>query len=305
MSLASPPSLFDRARVVRNRDRASSRFRDYAFLKERESNQLLERLRDTSRDFDRALDLGAHDGQACEALLESGKVKEIIALESAPQMVARLRQSGVNVVQGSEDFLPFDPESFDLVASLLSLHWANDLPGVLTQIRTVLKPDGLFLGCLFGGDTLPELRAALIEAESEITGGVSPRLSPLPGLQDVAGLLQRAGFALPVADVDDVIVRYSHPMKLLEDLKGMGEQAAFAKRDGQERRPLSRRLLARISEIYFDRFSDPDGKVRATFKIIWMSGWAPHASQPKPLKPGSGKFSLAQAVKQAGEDSSD
>ncbi len=305
MSLAPPPSLFDRARVTRNRDRASSRFRDYAFLKDRESTQLLERLRDTSRDFERALDLGAHDGQASEALLETGKVKEIIALEAAPQMVERLHRRGVSAIEGSEDFLPFDPENFDLVVSLLSLHWANDLPGVLAQIRTVLKPDGLFLGCLFGGDTLPELRAALIEAESEITGGVSPRLSPLPGLQDIAGLLQRAGFALPVADVDEVTVRYSHPMKLLEDLKGMGEQAAFAKREGQERRPLSRRILTRMSEIYFDRFSDPDGKIRATFKIIWMSGWAPHESQPKPLKPGSGKFSLADAVKRAGEDSSD
>ena len=305
MSLAPPPSLFDRARVTRNRDRASSRFRDYAFLKDRESTQLLERLRDTSRDFERALDLGAHDGQASEALLESGKVKEIIALEGAPQMVERLHRRGVSAIEGSEDFLPFDPENFDLVVSLLSLHWANDLPGVLAQIRTVLKPDGLFLGCLFGGDTLPELRAALIEAESEITGGVSPRLSPLPGLQDIAGLLQRAGFALPVADVDEVTVRYSHPMKLLEDLKGMGEQAAFAKREGQERRPLSRRILSRMSEIYFERFSDPDGKVRATFKIIWMSGWAPHESQPKPLKPGSGQYSLADAVKRAGEDSSD
>ncbi len=305
MSLAPPPSLFDRARVTRNRDRASSRFRDYAFLKDRESTQLLERLRDTSRDFERALDLGAHDGQASEVLLESGKVKEIIALEEAPLMIERLRRAGVTAMQGSEDFLPFDPENFDLVVSLLSLHWANDLPGVLSQVRTVLKPDGLFLGCLFGGDTLPELRAALIEAESEITGGVSPRLSPLPGLQDIAGLLQRAGFALPVADVDEVTVRYSHPMKLLEDLKGMGEQAAFAKREGQERRPLSRRILSRMSEIYFERFSDPDGKVRATFKIIWMSGWAPHESQPKPLKPGSGKFSLADAVKRAGEDSSD
>ena len=305
MSLAPPPRLFDRARVTRNRDRASSRFRDYAFLKGRESTQLLERLHDTSRDFEHALDLGAHDGQAPEALVQSGKVKDITALDGAATMAARLRETGINVVEGDEDSLPFDRESFDLVVSLLSLHWANDLPGVMTQIRSVLKPDGLFLGCLFGGDTLPELRAALIEAESELTGGVSPRLSPLPGLQDIAGLLQRAGFALPVADVDQVTVRYSHPMKLLEDLKGMGEQAAFAKREGQERRPLSRRLLARMSDIYVERFSDPDGKVRATFKIIWMSGWAPHESQPKPLKPGSGKFSLADAVKQAGEDSSD
>lgn len=305
MSLASPPSLFDRARVTRNRDRASSRYRDYAFLKARESNQLFERLQDISRSFERGLDLGAHDGQASEALRQTGKVNEIIALEAASGMLERLSEAGFETRNANEDVLPFEASSFDLIVSVLALHWANDLPGVLAQIRAVLKPDGLFLGCMFGGDTLMELRAALIEAESEILGGVSPRLSPLPGLQDVAGLLQRVGFALPVADVDEVVVRYSHPMKLLEDLKGMGEQAAFMPREGQARRPLSRRLLARMSDIYINRFSDPDGKVRATFKIIWMSGWAPHESQPKPLKPGSGKFSLADAVRKQGESGTD
>ncbi len=211
-------------------------------------------------------------------------------------MLKALRSSGFETVDSDGETLPFSGQSFDLVTSILSLHWINDLPGVLKQIRQVLKPDGLFLACLFGGGTLAELRAALIDAESEITGGISPRLSPLPGLQDMANLLQRAGFALPVADGDRVTVRYSHPMRLLEDLKGMGEQAAFAKRDGQERRPLSRRILARASEIYMDRYRDPDGKVRATFEIIWLSGWAPHASQPQPLKPGSGRVSLAEAV---------
>lgn len=301
MTLAPPPSLFDRARVTRNRDRASLQFEDYAFLKARESTQLFERLQDISRSFDRALDLGAHTGQASAAMLRTGKVKDILALEAAPGMLSQLRSVGFETIAGSEDRLPFQPGTFDLIVSVLALHWANDLPGVLSQIRSVLKPDGLFLGCLFGADSLMELRAALIEAESELIGGVSPRLSPLPGLQDIAGLLQRAGFALPVADRDEVVVRYSHPMKLLEDLKGMGEQAAFMPREGQARRPLSRRLLARMSEIYFDRFREPDGKVRATFKIIWMSGWAPHESQPKPLKPGSGKFSLADAVRQRGK----
>lgn len=297
--------MFDRARVARNRDRASSDFREYAFLKGRESNQLLERLADTSRDFARALDIGAHDGQACEALRDSGKVKKIIALEAAPLMREKLRANGFETVISDSENLPFEPTSFDLVTSVLSLHWINDLPGLMHQVRQVMMPDGLFLGCLFGGGTLPELRAALIEAESEITGGISPRLSPLPGLQDMAGLLQRAGFALPVADVERVTVRYGHPMKLLQDLKGMGEQAAFAQREGQERRPLSRRILARMSEIYADRFTDPDGKVRATFEIVWLSGWAPHASQPKPLKPGSGKHSLAEAVRRARDQEPD
>lgn len=212
-------------------------------------------------------------------------------------MVERLQSSQFDAVLSEDETLPFQPGTFDLVTSVLSLHWINDLPGLLNQVRSVLKPDGLLLACLFGGGTLNELRAALIEAESEVTGGVSPRLSPLPSLQDMAGLLQRARFALPVADIERVIVRYEHPMKLLRDLKGMGEQAAFSPREGQGRRPLSRRILTRMSEIYVERFSDPDGRIRASFDIIWLSGWAPAANQPKPLKPGSGKFSLADAVK--------
>ncbi len=292
--------LFDRARWIRNRDRASSSFDQYAFLKVRESTQLLDRLRDSPREFEHALDLFAHTGQASEMLKESGCVSKISALEPSQAMSAQFADATIDRPEMSAEKLPFEPNTFDLVASVLALHWANDLPGLLSQIRTVLKPDGLFLASLFGGGTLTELRSALIEAESELTGGVSPRLSPLPSLQDMAGLLQRAGYALPVADVERVTVRYDHPMKLLQDLKGMGEQAAFAPREGQERRPLSRRILARMSEIYFDRFSDDDGKVRASFEIIWLSGWAPAAGQPKPLKPGSGKFSLADAVKKAG-----
>ena len=299
MTNPSPPALFDRSRIAQNRDRASLRYRNYAFLKARESSQLLERLADVSRQFPNALDIGAHDGQAAEALLESPQVGEVTALEMSPAMVASMVAKGLNAIQGSEESLPFEPAAFDLATSVLALHWVNDLPGALAQIRTVLKPDGLFLGCLFGGGTLNELRTSLIEAESSLTGGISPRISPLPGLQDMAGLMQRAGFALPVADVERVTVRYSNPLKLLDDLKGMGEQAAFAQREGQERRPLSRRMLARMAEVYQDRFSDPDGKVRASFEIVWLSGWAPAASQPKPLRPGSGKFSLADAVKKA------
>lgn len=305
MASNSPPNLFDRARVGWNRDRASVDYRDYAFLKGRESTQLLERLEDSPRRFARALDLWAHDGQAAEALRRSGNVDHVTALEPSPLMVARLRANQFEAAVSEHETLPFEPETFDLVASVLSLHWINDLPGLLNQVRTVLKPDGLFLACLFGGGTLNELRTALIEAESEILGGISPRLSPLPSLQDMAGLLQRARFALPVADIERVTVRYEHPMKLLQDLKGMGEQAAFAPRGGQVRRPLSRRILARMCEIYFERFSESDGRVRASFDVIWLSGWAPAANQPKPLKPGSGKFSLADAVKQSQNRGSD
>lgn len=300
MSPSPSPLLFDRARVARNRDRASLGFDEYAFLKVKESTQLLDRLKDSPRTFQSALDLWAHTGQASQVLKTSGLVDNITALEPSDNMRETLGSKNIPAMAWHDDLLPFDPDQFDLAVSVLGLHWANDLPGILQEIRRVLRPDGLFLACLFGGGTLNELRSALIEAETEITGGISPRLSPLPGLQDMAGLLQRTGFALPVADIEHVTVRYSHPMKLLQDLKGMGEQSAFLKRDGQARRPLSRRILARMSDIYAERFSDPDGKVRASFEIVWLSGWAPAANQPKPLRPGSGKFSLAEAVKKAG-----
>ena len=295
--------LFDRARIAKNRYRASQNFEEYAFLKVKESTQLLERLQDSPRTFQHAVDLWAHTGQASQVLKTSGLVDAVTALEPSERMRETLGSENIPAMAWNDDVLPFEPDQFDLAVSVLGLHWANELPGTLQEIRGVLKPDGVFQACLFGGGTLNELRSALIEAETELTGGISPRLSPLPGLQDMAGLLQRAGFALPVADIERVTVRYRHPMKLLQDLKGMGEQAAFLKRDGQERRPLSRRILARMSDIYAECFSDADGKVRASFEIIWRSGWAPAANQPKPLRPGSGKFSLADAIKKAGPHS--
>lgn len=304
MTANTPPALFDTAKVARNRDRASFRYRNYAFLKDRVSSHLLERLEDVSRVFESVLDLGAHDGLLTEMLAASPQVKRVLGLESSPLLVKAAQAAGLDVEVGDIEAIPFEPATFDLVTSALALHWANDLPGALVQVRRVLRPDGLFLGALFGGATLNELRTSLIEAESSLTGGVSARVSPMPGLQDMAGLLQRAGFALPVADVERITVRYSSPLKLIEDLRGMGEQAAFATREGQERRPLSRRLLSRMVEAYHERFSDPDGKVRATFEVVWLSGWAPSADQPKPLKPGSGRVSLAEAVRKArgGED---
>ena len=192
-----------------------------------------------------------------------------------------------------EERLPVGDHTLDLVTSLLSLHSVNDLPGALVQIQRALKPDGLFIGCLLGAGTLKELRTSLMQAEVEILGGAAQRIAPLPGLQDMAGLLQRAGFALPVADVDRVTVRYDTPFNLIADIKGMAEGAAFA---DTSRPPLSRRILTRMAEIYAEQFSDPDGRLRASFEIIWLSGWAPAPGQPKPLKPGSAKQSLASAV---------
>lgn len=293
----APPKLFDRQLHRLNRDRAASAYSDYAFLKQRESSHLIERLEDVTRRFERALDLGAHDGTMAKLLMAHPQVETVEAGELSP----RLREvSGIEMREIDEESADVDPASYDLVTSVLSLHWVNDLPGTLIQIRRALKPDGLFLGCLFGAGTLTELRTAFLEAESELTGGAAARVSPLPGLQDMAGLMQRAGFTLPVVDVEPVTVRYDDPFALMRDLKGMGEQAAFVASEKSPRRPLSRRILARMAEIYKERFADPDGRLRATFNVVWLSGWAPDESQPKPLRPGSARHSMADAVRKSG-----
>ncbi|MFN7056394.1 methyltransferase domain-containing protein [Hyphomonas sp.] len=289
-----PPQIFDRARIARRRERMAPRFADYAFLRARVSSDLESRLSDTPRLFEHGLELGAAGGALSAGLIAVGKVAAMTAADTASAFTERAASKGLIAIIADEEALPFAPESFDLVLSPLTLHWVNDLPGALIQVRRVLKPDGLFLAALFGAGTLAELREVLAEAETELTGGLSPRLSPLPGLRDMAGLLQRAGFALPVADRDPVTVRYARPEDLLADLKGMGERAAFANGAG---RPLPRRVLSRAMELYRERFSDPDGRVRASFEIVHLSGWAPAPGQPQPLKPGSATASLAGAVR--------
>ena len=190
--------------------------------------------------------------------------------------------------------LPLEPESLDLAVSALALQFVNDLPGVLAQIRRALKPDGLLLAAMIGGDTLTELRQSFAAAEAECEGGVSPRVAPFADLRDIGGLLQRAGLALPVTDVDRVVVRYDSAFALMHDLRRMGATNILIER---RRMPTRRATLLRMAQIYAERFADPDGRIRATFDIIWLSGWAPHESQPKPLRPGSAKASLEEAVK--------
>ena len=291
---SQPPQIFDRARHAARRQRLAPGHADYAFLRARVSSDLESRLADTSRVFVSGLELGAAGGDLSAAVIASGKARAMTAADTAPAFVDMAAQRGLESVLADDEALPFAPERFDLVLSPLTLHWVNDLPGALIQIRRILKPDGLFLGALFGAGTLMELRDVLTEAETELTGGLSPRLSPLPGLRDAAALLQRAGFALPVADRDTVTVRYRAPEDLFRDLKGMGERAAFMPGAA---RPLPRRVLARALSLYTERFSDPDGRVRATFEIIHLSGWAPAPGQPQPLKPGSAKINLADAVR--------
>lgn len=294
MTAPAAPIVFDRSRLRKRRDRAVEGFDGFDFLHKRAADELVERLEDVSRTFPLALDLSSGAGGPAAAIKGSGKAGHLVAMALSPVVAARCGGVADTALAGDVEAMPFREDVFDLAVSLLDLHWTNDLPGALIQIRQCLKPDGLFLGALLGAGTLNELRQSLLAAEAEVTGGASARISPLPGLQDMAGLLQRAGFALPVADVDHVTVRYASAFDLLRDLKGMGERAAFAETAG---RGLSPRILTRMAEIYAERFSDPDGRVRATFEMVWLSGWAPAPHQPKPLKPGSGRVSLADAVK--------
>ena len=249
------------------------------------------RLEAIMRSFPLAVDLGSRDGAFARAL-SSSDVREKIGLLIETDLSAAMlaRRPGLRV-QLDEERLPFADESLDLVVSTLALHWTNDLPGALIQIRRALKPDGLFVGAIFGGATLTELRQSLMQADSELSGGAGPRISPFADVVEAAALLQRAGFALPVTDVDRVQVGYAGPLQLIADLRAMGEANVLA-----ERRPLSRRVLARACEAYAEQFSRPDGRITATFEIITMTGWAPHESQQQPLRPGSAKMRLADAL---------
>ncbi|HEX8569720.1 MAG TPA: methyltransferase domain-containing protein [Caulobacteraceae bacterium] len=287
----SAPVLFDRALHRRRLDRAAPQFAAADFLKRRAAEDAVFRLEAILRDFPVAVDLGARSGAFGEALAGSAADRRIgLLLETDFSERMLLGRAGV---VADEERLPFAPASVDLVVSLLALHWTNDLPGALIQIRRALKPDGLFVGALFGGETLTELRHALLQAEAELTGGAGLRVSPFAEGSDGAALLQRAGFAIPVTDVDRVTVRYRHPLELLRDLRRMGETNVLLNRD---RRPLSRAVLARAFEVYQERYGLEDGRVPATFEIVTVTGWAPHESQQKPLRPGSAKMRLADAL---------
>ncbi|MBX7249411.1 MAG: methyltransferase domain-containing protein [Caulobacteraceae bacterium] len=291
---SAPPLLFDRRLHRRRLDRAAASIGTADFLRVRAAADIVERLEGIMRSFPLAVDLGARDGAIARALASSAVRERIGLLVEADLSPAMLATRGGPRVAADEEHLPFAPRSLDLVVSALALHWTNDLPGALSQIRLSLKPDGLFIGAILGGGTLAELRWALTQAEVEISGGAGPRISPFAGNFDAASLLQRAGFALPVSDLDTVTVRYAHPLRLLQDLRAMGETNVLAER---ARRPISRAVLARTCELYLERYGDAEGRAPATFEIITLTGWAPDASQPQPLKPGSAKTRLADALK--------
>lgn len=286
-TMNQPTPLFDTALL---RQRLSRARRDgYAdFLMARAIDDVDERLGTVLRRFPLALDLATPIPAAARWLRGSGRTDAVIRLSPVPEPGEPFG------LVGDPEALPFGnvPE-FDLAVSLLALHAVNDLPGTLVQLRRALKPDGLFIGCLLGGATLTELRQAFQHAESEMEGGISPRVAPFAEVRDLGGLLQRAGFSLPVTDSERVTARYADPFALMRDLRAMGLTNALTER---RRTPLRRATLMRMAEIYAERFSDPDGRLRATFEMIWLSGWTPHESQQKPLKPGSAKSRLADAL---------
>ena len=270
------PILFDRP-LLRDRQHRALRGGAATFLLDRVAEDAAERLQAVLREFRSAADIGTPGDQLRNAL--AGRFGQLARID-LPDI--------------ESEPLALQPEQLDLAVSALAFQFVNDLPGVLAQLRRALKPDGFLLAAMIGGDTLTELRQSFAAAEAELEGGVSPRVAPFVDLRDVGALLQRAKFALPVTDVDRIVVRYASAFALMADLRRMGATNVLVER---RRIPSRRATLVRMAQIYGERFADPDGRIRATFDVIWLSGWAPHESQQKPLKPGSAKASLAEAVK--------
>jgi NADH dehydrogenase [ubiquinone] 1 alpha subcomplex assembly factor 5 len=284
------PVIFDRRLIRANLARAAPTLPDTDFLIRHASEELVDRAAAIKRSFRLGADIGSHHGVAARLLKERVEGITVVSLSAVPALaIACPAPRAV----ASEEALPLRDDSLDLVTSVLSLHLVNDLPGALIQIRRAIRPDGLFLAALLGGDSLIELRQAFMTAEAETIGGVSPRVFPTADVRDMGGLLQRAGFALPVVDSERLTVTYADPLALMRDLKAMGAANPLTARS---KKPLRRDTLNRAAAIYSELFSGADGKVRASFEILYLCGWAPHESQQKPLKPGSALNSLADAL---------
>jgi SAM-dependent methyltransferase len=271
------PKLFDRALLAKRQERAR-KLEPATFLLDRVVADMEERLSAVTREFADAADIWTPG--------------EGVSFGARFKSFARIAPPD------AQEVLDLQPESLDLALSALAFQFVNDLPGVLAQIRRALRPDGLLLAAMIGGDSLTELRQSFAAAEAELEGGVSPRVAPFADLRDIGSLLQRAGLALPVTDVDRVVARYDNALALMADLRRMGAtNILFERRRG----PTRRATMLRMAQVYGERFADADGRIRATFDIIWLSGWAPHESQPKPLRPGSATASLEAAVKRPQE----
>jgi SAM-dependent methyltransferase len=282
--------LFDRKLLRTRRERFAHEIGAHEFLLDHVAREIAERVSLMLRSFPRALDLGAYKGLLGRKVAELPSVGEMIYAESAFALAALCRRP---VLVCDEDLLPFKEASLNLIVSGLSLHRVNDLPGALIQIRRALSPDGLFIAGLLGARSLIELRQTLIEAEAETEGGASPRVAPFADVRDYGGLLQRAGFALPVADAEVMKVTYPSPRELMREIRVLGGGNVLAERS---KAPLPRRTLDRAEAIYREHHATPDGGITATFEIVYLSGWTPDASQQKPLKPGSAAARLADAL---------
>jgi len=286
-------TVFDRRLLRRRRDRAARQSEIMPFLFTEAAERLADRLEDMARGFPQALDLGCRAGVLAKVQRGRGGITSLVQCDLSPAMARRAAESGGSTVAADEEALPFAEQAFDLVFSSLALHWVNDLPGALLQIRRCLRPDGLFLGALLGGSTLHELRAVLLQAEAEIEGGASPRVAPFVDIRDAGNLLQRAGFALPVADADTLTLAYPDALSLMRDLRAMGESNALGER---RRTPTRRETLLRAAELYAERFGVADGGIPATFEIVYLTAWAPHPDQQRPLRPGSARGRLSDAL---------
>jgi len=288
--MSAPPPIFDRDLIARRRDRAADRSGTHAFLLERAADDIAERVAIVLRTFPLALSLGAYGGTMARRIRAVASVGTVVEVELSPQLAARCDGP---VLCADEEALPVADGALDLVVSALALQLVNDLPGALVQVRRALKPDGLLVAALLGGSTLAELRAAWLAAETELHSGASPRVSPFADVRDLGGLLQRAGFALPVVDSETVRVGYPTPLALMAEIKAMGASNPLTERS---RRPVTRSLLLRAAQIYAERSARSDGRVEATFEIITLTAWVPHESQPKPLRPGSATTRLADVL---------
>ncbi|MEN3148831.1 methyltransferase domain-containing protein [Neorhizobium sp. IRAMC:178] len=286
--------LFDEQLVSARRRRAiAAKNSNAAFLLDIAGRELADRLAVVERKFETAVELHGGTGIAAHEALATGKIGTLSRVETD----AAFSGPGDAFTTAPFEDVPLEPESVNLVLSPLSLHLVNDMPGTLIRIRRALRPDGLFLAAIPGSGTLQEMRDVLLSAEAELTGGASPRVIPFADVRDVGALLQRAGFSLPVVDAETYTVRYDSLFPLMRDLRAMGMTNPLA---GRSRVPVTRRFFVRAAELYAERYSDPDGRIRATFSIIYASGWAPHESQQKPLKPGSAKMRLADALNSRG-----
>ncbi len=284
------PKLFDSFSLRRNRQRAAASYEKFAFLKDEAAMRLADRVDLMRCNFNLCLDLGAHDCRLWNHLARLNKIKTMLHSDPSSNFA---RDSPWPFVVHDFATLPFAEGKFDAVFSCLNLHWVDDLPGLIVQIRNLLRPNGLCLINLLGGNTLNELRASMIAAEQDIVGGFTPRCAPMADIRDVGGLLARAGLALPVADSDRLTVNYPDMFKLMADLRGMGEQNALISR---QRYPTRRDVFMRAATIYQEKFGLVDGSIPASFEIITLTGWAPHESQQKPLRPGTAKTRLANVV---------